>query len=61
VKVRCYNCDWHGDFDDTDPIEHFWERVSPGEPVPAGQCPECGSLCGRDAPVKGLSIQESQT
>jgi hypothetical protein len=23
----------------------FWERVSPGEIVPSGECPECQALC----------------
>src|SRR4029077_6424586 len=23
----------------------FWERVSPGEIMPSGQCPSCGALC----------------
>jgi hypothetical protein len=27
------------------PIPHFWERVSPGEIVPSGECPKCGALC----------------
>lgn len=26
-------------------IRHLWERVSPGEIMPSGQCPECGALC----------------
>jgi hypothetical protein len=23
----------------------FWERVSPGEIMPSGECPRCGALC----------------
>lgn len=26
-------------------IHHLWERISPGEIVPSGECPDCGALC----------------
>lgn len=26
-------------------IRHFWERVTPGNTMPSGECPECGALC----------------
>lgn len=41
---RCANCDWEGDIDDADQINHFWERHQPGDTVAAGQCPECEAL-----------------
>ena len=25
-------------------IPHLLERIAPGEPVPAGECPDCGAL-----------------
>lgn len=47
ATMKCENCDWTDDLDpsaDT-AISHIWERVDPGEPMPAGQCPKCGALC----------------
>ena len=44
--VECYNCAWRGHLSDVKDIKHFWERVAPGETMPAGECPECGSLAG---------------
>ena len=41
----CQNCEWEGDQADTDPIDDIFMRVDPGEPMPSGQCPECGALC----------------
>lgn len=44
---RCDNCcAEYGEGMDFGPeIPHFWERVSPGETMPSGECPACGSLC----------------
>ena len=43
-RVKCENCGWTGEHDDTDWISGANERLCPGEEIPAGQCPECGSL-----------------
>jgi hypothetical protein len=43
--ARCQNCAWTGDADDCAEVSDFWGRVSPGEPMPSGECPECGALC----------------
>jgi hypothetical protein len=42
---ECQNCAaaWH--LEDLRDIRRYWERVDPGEPEPAGECPDCGSLC----------------
>lgn len=45
AKVFCANCDWTGEKDQTGPIRDVTARVAPGEQMPAGECPECGSLC----------------
>jgi hypothetical protein len=42
--VACENCDWRGQPDDLQPVCDLLERVAPGEPMPAGQCPDCGAL-----------------
>lgn len=50
---RCQNCDFET-LHETELKEpkDLWERVAPGEPVPAGECPDCGALChGEDVPA----------
>lgn len=44
-RVECGNCDWTGRERDCDEIQDIGERVSAGETMPAGECPECGALC----------------
>jgi len=44
-RCVCQDCLWEGDDDDCDPINDIFERVSPGESMPSGQCPLCGALC----------------
>lgn len=41
----CQNCDWRGPTVDTREIKDLHQRVDPGEPMPSGECPECGALC----------------
>ncbi len=45
AKVKCDDCDWTGVGLDLDLIADIHLRVAPGEPYPAGECPECGCLC----------------
>ena len=42
---QCQNCDWVGSDGETNDIEDFSLRVSPGEIVPVGECPDCGAVC----------------
>ena len=42
--VACANCDWTGQRADLHAIRDLGQRVSAGEPMPAGECPRCGSL-----------------
>lgn len=46
---RCQNCDWEGPNTELgcsiEEVPHLFERVSPGEPMPTGECPVCGALC----------------
>ena len=44
MKCRCENCNWTGDIEETNPVDDFWERVQPGEIMPAGECPKCRYL-----------------
>lgn len=52
--AECANCDWTGAYSETDEIDNLWERCEPGEPIPHGQCPECGALCYEPEKAKPL-------
>lgn len=44
-RVKCDSCDWYGIQNELDSmIKHLEQRIEAGGEVPAGQCPECGSL-----------------
>jgi hypothetical protein len=45
-KNICQNCRKTFTEDKLAEITHgIWERVSPGEIMPSGECPSCGALC----------------
>lgn len=44
---RCDNCLRVFTDSQLKPIKDLAERVSPGETVPYGKCPDCGALCQR--------------
>ena len=41
--ATCQYCGWSGPADQCDPLENAWERVEPGTPMPAGECPKCSA------------------
>lgn len=41
--ATCQYCGWTGPADRCAPLENAWERVQPGDPMPAGECPECSA------------------
>lgn len=42
----CQNCGRKWREDQLEEITHgYWERVSPSELVPSGECPKCGAVC----------------
>lgn len=43
-RVECADCEWEGRESQTAPIKDIFQRVEPGEPMPAGECPDCGAL-----------------
>jgi hypothetical protein len=48
---QCQNCGKTFTEDQLAEITHgIWERVSPGEIMPSGECPKCGALCHPAAP-----------
>lgn len=42
---ECQNCDARLLADRLQPLKDVFKRVAPGEPMPAGECPECGAVC----------------
>jgi len=48
AKCHCQNCEWTGTYGQTGDITEIWLRVEPGEIMPAGECPSCGSLASLD-------------
>jgi hypothetical protein len=42
--AECQNCAGRFPESQLDVIKKYSERVEPGEPAPAGECPECGAL-----------------
>ena len=48
----CGNCGkfWDDEDVENDEIKDFWGRVSPGEEMPSGECPDCGALTHLNRP-----------
>jgi len=42
---ECQDCGQHWTEENLEPIRDVFQRVAPGEIMPAGECPECGALC----------------
>ena len=55
--VRCQNCGWTGTEDQTNELRRSWERVQPGDVMPAGECPECGASAMLDEPAPPAPIE----
>lgn len=55
---RCEDCPWTGTEGEMTFIAHVEERVSTGELMAPGCCPECGSLIGvADADVPDYTLE----
>lgn len=48
--AECADCRRRWKIEELQETRDIWERVAPGEPMPAGDCPDCGALC---QPVAG--------
>lgn len=44
-QFECQNCGKRWAIDELLPVQDLLQRVAPGEPMPAGECPECGAVC----------------
>ena len=42
---HCQNCDDNVFEQELNAIKNLHQRVMPGEPMPSGECPNCGMLC----------------
>ena len=42
--ATCQDCGWRGPVEDTKELRNVWDRVHPGDVMPAGECPVAG--CG---------------
>ncbi len=61
--VACANCEWTGVEAECAemPVNSILERVSPGEIMPVGECPECGAVAhySDDAVISNRLLQEA--
>lgn len=48
---ECQNCGMRWAEDDLRVVRHLTMRVLPGEPMPSGECPECGAVCHPVEPI----------
>jgi hypothetical protein len=47
-SATCDGCNATWDVDDLPAVTDLAQRVAPGEPMPAGECPACGAVCHID-------------
>ena len=53
--ATCQDCGWQGPVEETNELRNVWDRVLPGDVMPAGECPEegCGGAAMLDAAHDG--------
>lgn len=44
-RCECEDCGWRGDTDNLDVPNRLFERLTEGDTMFAGDCPECGATC----------------
>ncbi len=56
--ATCQYCNWNGPADECGPLKNAWERVQPGDPMPAGECPKCNAsaMLDEDRPEPSIEI-----
>ena len=61
--ATCQYCGWNGPADQCGPLENAWERVQPGDTMPAGECPECSAsaMLDDDTPEPCIEIVTTPT
>ncbi len=55
--ATCQDCGWQGPVEETKEFRNVWDRVLPGDVMPAGECPEegCGGAAMLDTDRDGAS------
>ena len=50
--ATCQDCGWTGPVEETKELRDVWDRVLPGDVMPAGECPQegCGAAAMLDEP-----------
>jgi hypothetical protein len=65
LDAQCQNCEKVWRVEDLQEVRDLAQRVSPGEIVPAGECPDCHAVCSPIVhvviEVKGGTIQVVHT
>ena len=56
--ATCQYCHWKGPVDECGQLHNAWERVQPGDPMPAGECPKCNAsaMLDEDKPEPRIKI-----
>lgn len=57
-NAKCQNCGFICPEFDLKPIKNLYQRVAPGEDMPAGECPKCGALAHL---IEGEPVNEPVT
>ena len=55
-NATCRYCGWQGPADRCGPLENAFERVRPGDVMPAGACPKCNASALLDEPEPWLRL-----
>ena len=55
-EATCNNCLANWKTHELRPIKDVFDRIAPGEIVPAGECPDCGALCHLVQPPKRVVV-----
>ena len=55
--ATCQYSGWNGPTDRCGPMKNAWERVQPGDAMPAGECPKCNASALIDDDSTGPRIE----
>jgi hypothetical protein len=55
--LSCDDCDWTGTDDDLNAVRKLTQRVEAGDPMPLGECPNCGALISGPTPAWSAARQ----
>ena len=59
--ATCQYCGWNGPADRCGRLlENTWERVQPGDTMPAGECPKCNASAMLDEPTNARAAHRDR-